>query len=267
MEKTNQNLCYNIKWVGYMYKNFIDCKNKILRMIKFIQNEYEMLAENYSGEKIIKKSIPIKVSKNIDKKDKKQYEKMIYLTFYPILYKMSEMIDDNIIEWSEVSKQVDLKDIEEDKEKIVELFYESCEKLYIYKKIRYNLFFDFLMQIYSFFEREMSKFIINNFNYKSDYISLFSSIRIIETNKNTTINSDVKQNLNLYRNIINVYKHGSGDSYEKIKSTNPDILNIIDYDNDMYFVLNLKKININQFINSIETMLNELESIMQKQVV
>ena len=95
----------------------------------------------------------------------------------------------------------------------------------------------------------------------------FSSIRIIETNKNTTINSDVKQNLNLYRNIINVYKHGSGDSYEKIKSTNPDILNIIDYDNDMYFVLNLKKININQFINSIETMLNELESIMQKQVV
>jgi hypothetical protein len=245
-----------------MYNDFIDCKNRIIRMIKFIRNEYELLDKNYSVQKIIKKSIPIKVSKNVDKKDKKQYEKIIHLTFYPILHKMSEMIDDNIIEWSEVSKQVELEDIKKDNEKIVELFYESCEKLYIYKKIRYNLFFDFLMQIYSFFEREMSKFIINSFNYKSDYISLFSSIRIIETNKKITINSDIKQNLNLYRNIMNVYKHGSGDSYEKIKSTNPDILNIIDYDNDMYFVLNLKKINIDQFINSIEKMLNELEPIM-----
>ena len=65
--------------------------------------------------------------------------------------------------------------------------------------------------------------------------------------------------MDLYRNIINNYKHGYGDSYKKVKESNPDILNHIDGDYDMYFVLNIKKININQLINNIEKLLLELE--------
>ena len=47
---------------------------------------------------------------------------------------MSEMIDNNIVEWSEVSSQVELDEIKKDNKKIIDLFYESTEKLYIYKK-------------------------------------------------------------------------------------------------------------------------------------
>lgn len=242
-----------------MNKDFIVCKNKILRMIKFIVKEYESIEKNYSSDNIIKKSIPIRLSKKVDKKDKEQYENIIELTFSPVLNKMSEMIDDNIIEWSEVSSQVELNEIKKDDKKIVDLFYESTEKLYIYKKIRYNLFFDCLMQIYLFFERELSKYIINRYNINDNYINLFSGLNIIEDKEKMTVNSSIKKELDLYRNIINIYKHGYGDSYKKVKETNPDILNHVDGDNDMYFVLNIKKITIDQLINVIEKLLYELE--------
>ena len=242
-----------------MNKDFIVCKNKILRMIKFIVKEYESIEKNYSSDNIIKKSIPIRLSKKVDKKDKEQYENIIELTFSPVLNKMSEMIDDNIIEWSEVSSQFELNEIKKDDKKIVDLFYESTEKLYIYKKIRYNLFFDCLMQIYLFFERELSKYIINRYNINDNYINLFSGLNIIEDKEKMTVNSSIKKELDLYRNIINIYKHGYGDSYKKVKETNPDILNHVDGDNDMYFVLNIKKITIDQLINVIEKLLYEFE--------
>lgn len=242
-----------------MNKDFSVCKNKILRMIKFIVKEYESIEKNYSTDSIIKKSIPIRLSKKVDKKDRKQYENIIELTFSPVLNKMSEMIDDNIIEWSEVSSQVELEEIKKGNKGIVDLFYESTEKLYIYKKISYNLFFDCLMQIYLFFERELSKYIIDKYNLNDNYINLFSGLNIIEENEKVAINSSIKKNLDLYRNIINIYKHGYGDSYKKVKETNPDILNHVDGDNDMYFVLNIKKINIDQLINDVDKLLCELE--------
>ena len=242
-----------------MNKDFSICKNKILRMIKFIVKEYDSIEKNYSTDSIIKKSIPIRLSKKVDKKDREQYENIIELTFSPVLNKMSEMIDDNVIEWSEVSSQVELEEIKKENKKIVDLFYESTEKLYIYKKIRYNFFFDFLMQIYLFFERELSKYIIDNYNLNDNYINLFSGLNIIENKERVEINSSIKKELDLYRNIINIYKHGYGDSYKKVKETNPEILNHVDGDNDMYFVLNIKKINIDQLINCVDKLLCELE--------
>ncbi|MBR2833060.1 MAG: hypothetical protein IKE75_01250 [Bacilli bacterium] len=242
-----------------MNKDFSICKNKILRMIKFIVEEYESIEKNYSNDSIMKKSIPIRLSKKVDKKDREQYDNIIELTFSPVLNKMSEMIDDNVIEWSQVSSQVELEEIKKENKKIVDLFYESTEKLYIYKKIRYNLFFDFLMQIYLFFERELSKYIIDNYNLNDNYINLFSGLNIIENKERVEINSSIKKELDLYRNIINIYKHGYGDSYKKVKETNPEILNHVDRDNDMYFVLNIKKINIDQLINCVDNLLCELE--------
>lgn len=242
-----------------MNKDFNVCKNKILRMIKYIVKEYESIEKNYSPDSIVKKSIPIRLSKQVDKNNREQYEKIIEHTFSPILTKMSEMIDDNIIEWSEVSNQVELEEIKMNNKKIVDLFYESTEKLYIYKKIRYNLFFDCLMQIFLFFERELSKYIINKYNLNDNYVNLFYGLSIIEKKEKVIINSSIKKELDLYRNIINIYKHGYGDSYEKVKETTPDILNHVDGDYDMYFVLNIKKINNKKLINNVEKLLCELE--------
>ena len=242
-----------------MNKDFNVCKNKILRMIKYIVKEYESIEKNYSPDSIVKKSIPIRLSKQVDKNNREQYEKIIEHTFFPILTKMSEMIDDNIIEWSEVSNQVELEEIKMNNKKIVDLFYESTEKLYIYKKIRYNLFFDCLMQIFLFFERELSKYIINKYNLNDNYVNLFYGLSIIEKKEKVIIDSSIKKELDLYRNIINIYKHGYGDSYEKVKETTPDILNHVDGDYDMYFVLNIKKINNKKLINNVEKLLCELE--------
>lgn len=242
-----------------MNKDFNVCKNKILRMIKYIVKEYESIEKNYSPDSIVKKSIPIRLSKQVDKNNREQYEKIIEHTFSPILTKMSEMIDDNIIEWSEVSNQVELEEIKMNNKKIVDLFYESTEKLYIYKKIRYNLFFDCLMQIFLFFERELSKYIINKYNLNDNYVNLFYGLSIIEKKEKVIIDSSIKKELDLYRNIINIYKHGYGDSYEKVKETTPDILNHVDGDYDMYFVLNIKKINNKKLINNVEKLLRELE--------
>lgn len=242
-----------------MNKDFNVCKNKILRMIKYIVKEYESIEKNYSLDSIVKKSIPIRLSKQVDKNNREQYEKIIEHTFSPILTKMSEMIDDNIIEWSEVSNQVELEEIKMNNKKIVDLFYESTEKLYIYKKIRYNLFFDCLMQIFLFFERELSKYIINKYNLNDNYVNLFYGLSIIEKKEKVIIDSSIKKELDLYRNIINIYKHGYGDSYEKVKETTPDILNHVDGDYDMYFVLNIKKINNKKLINNVEKLLRELE--------
>lgn len=242
-----------------MNKDFNVCKNKILRMIKYIVKEYESIEKNYSPDSIVKKSIPIRLSKQVDKNNREQYEKIIEHTFSPILTKMSEMIDDNIIEWSEVSNQVELEEIKMNNKKIVDLFYESTEKLYIYKKIRYNLFFDCLMQIFLFFERELSKYIINKYNLNDNYVNLFYGLSIIEKKEKVIIDSSIKKELDLYRNIINIYKHGYGDSYEKVKETTPDILNHVDGDYDMYFVLNIKKINNKKLINNVEKLLCELE--------
>ena len=83
------------------------------------------------------------------------------------------------------------------------------------------------MQIYLFFERELSKYIINKYNLNDNYISLFYGINIIEGTEKIETNSSIKRELDLYRNIINIYKHGYGDSYKRVKESNPDILNHI----------------------------------------
>ena len=127
------------------------------------------------------------------------------------------------------------------------------------------MYITFLMQIYSFFERELSKYVITKYNIKSEHINLFTCIREIESKEKIKINSDVKEKLNLCRNIINVYKHGFGESYDEIKTSNPSILNIIANDKEMYFVLNLKKIKIENYIKIIEKFLVQVEQVMLKE--
>ena len=133
------------------------------------------------------------------------------------------------------------------------------DKLYIYKKIKYNLFFDFLMQVFLFAERELSIYIIKNYNVDKKYLTIFRGLNIIEEKEKIEIESSIKQELDLYRNIINIYKHGDGESYESVKRIRPDIINDIEGDIDMSFVMNTKKIKIDDLVSCIEKLLYDVE--------
>lgn len=243
-----------------MKSNLKIYKDKIIRMLDFIKVEYNDVISKYSEEGIIQKAIPLRVVKEVDKNKRKEINDLIYLIFSPSLKQMSKMIDAGIIEWAEIANKVELKEIIDNKELLIELFYESHEKLYIYKQIKYNLTFDFIMQMYLFFEKEIVFFVQNNF-VSSKCNNIFSAIKIMEKNLNYNIDAETKKGIDLYRNIINVYKHGYGDSFISIMNSNPELLNYTDKDEDMFFVFKLDKINIEELYNHIIKLLEELYQI------
>lgn len=221
-------------------------KDKIIRMIDFIELEYSNIILEYSEEKIIQKSLPLKATEKLEKEQRDIINKFIYSMFSPSLEKMSEMIDSGIIEWSEIAKDVEIEDVANNKELVIEFFYQSHEKLYIYKQIKYNLTFDFLMQMYLFFEKEMIIFLENNFKDLTKCSNIFTVIQILEDELGYKIDTEIKKGIDLYRKIINVYKHGYGESFISIANSNPEILNFTEKDKDMSFVFKLDKINIEE---------------------
>lgn len=231
-------------------------KNKVLIMSKFIIKEYKKIVFNYNEEQIIKNSIPIKVSKKVDKNQEENINKKINSIFSPTLNKISEMIDSGIIEWESVSKDTKLEEILNKSSNINDLFYESFDKLYIYKSIKYNLTLDFIMQLYLFFEKELISFVKNSF--LVDSCNVFSALKIIEERLDYKININIKSGLDLYRNIINVYKHGPGQSFTNIINSNPELLKYKTNSNDMTFVFDLDKVNIEKLNDNIISFFDEL---------
>ena len=163
-----------------MKNKFKIYKDKIIRMIDFIKLEYSNIILEYSEDKIIQKSLPLKATEELEEKQKDIINKFLYSVFSPSLEKMSEMIDSGIIEWSEIAKDVEVEDVANNKELVIEFFYQSHEKLYIYKQIKYNLTFDFLMQMYLFFEKEMVIFLESNFKDFTKCSNIFTVIQILE---------------------------------------------------------------------------------------
>lgn len=241
-----------------MKNKFKICKDKIIRMIDFIKKEYSNIILKYSEDKIIQKSLPLKATESLGKEQKNIINKLLYSIFSPSLEKMSEMIDSGIIEWDEIANEVEIQDVANNKELIVDFFYQSHEKLYIYKQIKYNLTFDFLMQMYLFFEKEMMLFLENNFIISSKCNNIFSVIKILEKDLNYNVDTEIKKGLDLYRKIINVYKHGYGDSFMSITKSNPEILNFTEEDVDMSFVFKLDKISVEELYTYIINFLEEL---------
>lgn len=240
-----------------MNANFEECKKKILLMLEFIKDEYENIIVEYSDEKIIKKSIPLCVSSKANEKDKGRIENLLDLMFTPILKQMSEMIDDGIVEWSEVSGEINLEEIANNKEKVVDLFYKGCDRLYIYKQIRYNLFFDFIMQMYLFFEKEIIKFVQNEYVDAPQLKNIYSVIKFIRKKFVCEFDSDTMKYIDLYRDVINVYKHGSGESFDKIVKFNSHILNYTEDCQDMFFVFNLNKLSLEELYYTISNFLDD----------
>ncbi len=233
-------------------------KDKIIRMIDFIKLEYSNIILEYSEDKIIQKSLPLKATEELEEKQKDIINKFLYSVFSPSLEKMSEMIDSGIIEWSEIAKDVEVEDVANNKELVIEFFYQSHEKLYIYKQIKYNLTFDFLMQMYLFFEKEMVIFLESNFKDFTKCSNIFTVIQILEHELGYEIDTEIKKGIDLYRKIINVYKHGYGESFISIANSNPEILNFTEKDKDMSFVFKLDKINIEELYKYIVDFLENI---------
>ena len=235
-----------------MSKILITCK-KIKKSTKYIINEYNRIISLYDEDDIIQKSICIRC-----KIENEDYNKIIKNYFIPILEIMSNMINDGIIEWESSIEEVNLNSISKDSNNLSKLIEESWERLYIFKSIKYDLTLNFIMHLYINLEKEFLSFI--NKEYNCDKKTLFSSLKFIEKKENIIIEKELKNKLNLYRNIINVHKHGKGESFDYILSNNLNILNNNGVDGNFSFIFNFKKINIFDLCDAINKLLDLIEN-------
>jgi hypothetical protein len=234
---------------------------KIRKMLKYIKKENDYIMKRYSDDNIKKLSLPLRPSKKANKKENENINETLNRVFNPSLTIISQMIDNGIIEWAEASKEINLKDILDNKDSISGLIYESWDKLYILKHISYNFNLNFIMQSYLYLEKELIIFIKENYDNNFDSKTLFSAIKYIEKKFKLKINFKTKRELNLYRNVINVHKHGTGDSLLEIKKDYYILNNVNTSCNDSSFVFNLKYINFKKLYIIINSFLDEIELI------
>ena len=88
--------------------------------------------------------------------------------------------------------------------------------------------------------------------------ALFNSIKFLEKKYQISFNINIKENLNKYRHIINVYKHGYGESYLEIEKNYSSILKfkLLKDSNDMVFLFNLNEVNFDDLYTTITNLIN-----------
>ena len=170
--------------------------------------------------------------------------------FIPTLKTISPMLDDGIIELYHIEEPIKLSFILNSTKSIKELIYESWDRLYTFKYIKYNIIMSFIMQLYLTLEREL-----NNLTKEQ---ALFTSIKFLESEYHISFDIDIKENLNKYRHIINVYKHGYGESYLEIEKNYFSILKfkLLKDSNDTVFLFNLNKVNFDDLYSTINDLIN-----------
>lgn len=230
--------------------------NKSKKMLETIRKEYNTIIQNYSEDVIIKKSYPIKAKDSSNEKQKEYIESIIEQFFNPTMRKISTLIDNGLLTWDSAIEEINLDDIRNNKKNIEHLLYESWEKLYIYKHIRYNLIMSFIMQIYLYVEKELSIFLHQKYKNKN-LNTIFSCINVIEK-EGKNIDKSIKEKIDMYRNIINVHKHGKGKSFDEIKNKNSHILNNCFESNDLSFLFNLEFVSFEELYDAMNSFINQL---------
>jgi len=225
-------------------------KNKIKLILGLINTEYKNIMEQYSEDNLYVKSLPLKPSNKCSKVQKDTINKQLEDIFIPTFKTISPMVDDGIIELYNVDEPIKLSTVLNSTESINELVYESWDRLYTFKYIKYNIIMSFIMQLYLTLEREL-----NNLTREQ---ALFNSIKSLEKKYQIAFNINIKENLNKYRHIINVYKHGYGESYLEIEKNYFSILKfkLLNNSNDMVFLFDLNKINFDDLYSTIINLIN-----------
>ena len=229
---------------------------KCKKMLKIIKKEYSTIIKCYSDDKIIKKSYPIKAKESSNKAEKEYADSIIQQFFYPTLEKIAVLIDKGLLTWNNAIEEINLEEIRSNSKSVDSLLYESWEKLYIYKHIRYDLIMSFIIQIYLFIEKEASIFLSEKYKNKN-LSTLFSCIKLIEK-EGKNIDENIKNKLDMYRNIINVYKHGNGTSLDELKKNHINILNNCFESNDLSFLFNLEFVSVEELYEIMNSFLDKL---------
>lgn len=229
---------------------------KSKKMIRIIKKEYNKIIKHYTDEQIIKKSYVIKAKVSADKMEKEYVESILQQFFNPTLEQLSLLIDKGLLVWDNAIEEINLDEIKNNSKSVENLLYESWEKLYIFKRIRYDLIMSFIMQIYLFIEKEISLFLSEKYKNKN-LNTLFSCIKLIEK-EGKVIDENIKEKLNMYRNVINVYKHGRGTSLDEIKRNNIKILNNCSESKDLSFLFNLEFVSFEELYETMNRFLDNL---------
>ena len=225
-------------------------RNKIKLILSLINKEYKNIIEQYNEHNLYIKSLPLKPSPKCSKAQTNKVNNKLEETFVPMLKTISSMIDDGIIELCNVQEPIKLSSILDSTKSINNLIYESWDRLYTFKYIKYNIIMSFIMQLYLTLEREL-----NNLTRER---TMFNSIKFLEKEHKISFSTNTKDNLNKYRHIINVYKHGYGESYLEIEKNYASILQFKLSKDSNYMVLlfGLNQINFVDLYNTILNLIN-----------
>lgn len=141
-----------------MSNNIKYFKNKITLTLSILNTEYINIINQYNENNLYIKSLPLKPSKHCSTIQKEKIKKQLEDMFIPILKELSPIIDNGIIELECVEDTIPLSSISKSSESYKSLIYESWDRLYTYKYIKYNIIMDFIMQLYLVFEKELCNY-------------------------------------------------------------------------------------------------------------
>ena len=228
-----------------------DVAKHIKDSLKIVYTEFNSILERYNKEYIYKKSIPYKPSKKCTLKQESEINDLFKNIYYPIFDTVFPMIECGIVEYV-----LGDKDTEEDKLSNPKIIEEGMDRLYSFQLFRYNLNLSFIMQLYLFVEQNLVRLFWQYFNIESN--SIFELINKIDNE--LKFDSRIKDKINIYKDVINVFKHGYGSSYNSLLKNHKDLLNQhnIPSTKNNDFIFDINKISLNELYCTFIEFLNAI---------
>lgn len=225
-----------------------DIAKHVKELLRIVYTEFGSMLKKYDKNYIYKKSIPYKVSKkHLDQKD--QINNQLKKIYFPVFDTLYPMIQCGIIECVPENN-------EENELLKSNVLNDGMERLYSFQLFRYNLQLSFIMQLYLFVEQNMVKFFYQYFGIECN--TILDLVKKLEHNYKFT--GEVKNKINMYKDIINVFKHGYGNSYNNIANNYKYILN--KYNNQFTknndFIFDSNTISLKELYDTFNYLLNTI---------
>lgn len=213
-------------------------------MLKIMKKEFERMLDEFDKQYVYEMSLPLKPSSKCPEDQKEKIESIIKAEFYKYFDAISPLINMGMITYEFNCR------CNENNDDLTTLSYEAIDKFYTYEYIKYNLNLSFLTQMYLFFEQNLLNYLFKARNIEKE--NLLEAVKLLESD-GCVFKKETKNTLNMYRLVMNVYKHGFGISYNEISKKYPNILN--DYNNqntkEYAFIFDLNKISIRELYDVI----------------